>query len=242
MNSMKLVILLDFISWKKTPNDAVTPQCQSQFTPTMKANAVPRLLSSLVWIDQYNECNGMTSFMEFMLNDIDRTEKGSYLSCVSLLNAEAVSWSSNVRGSALQPNQHCCWASPVNRQRENGLFVLNNHSCKCLVPCQSNPKTFEATNLEVPFHVAPTCCYCRHFDFVIPERSKQHLWRALCILGNDCASIAWLHSPKTGVNGNQWQFRFCVFLFCDMDEFVASTGNHTQELGQRVDYSLIHSP
>ena len=33
---------------KKTPNYAVTPQCQSQFTPKMKANAVPRLLSSLV--------------------------------------------------------------------------------------------------------------------------------------------------------------------------------------------------
>ena len=33
------------------------PQDQSQFTPKMKANAVPRLLSSLVWIDQYNECN-----------------------------------------------------------------------------------------------------------------------------------------------------------------------------------------
>ena len=40
---------------------------QSQFTPKMKANAVPRLLSSLVWIDQYNECDGMTTFMEFML-------------------------------------------------------------------------------------------------------------------------------------------------------------------------------
>ena len=52
---------------KKTPNDAVTPQCQSQFTPKMKANAVPRLLSSLVWIDHYNECNGMTGFMEFMI-------------------------------------------------------------------------------------------------------------------------------------------------------------------------------
>ena len=67
MNSMKLVLLLHFISWKKTPNDAVTPQRQSQFTPKMKENAVPRLLSSLVWIDHYNECNGMTSFMEFML-------------------------------------------------------------------------------------------------------------------------------------------------------------------------------
>ena len=66
MNSMKLVILLHFISWKKTPNDAVTPQRQSQFTPKMTANAVPRLLSSLVWIDQYNQCNGITSFMKFM--------------------------------------------------------------------------------------------------------------------------------------------------------------------------------
>ena len=51
---------------KKTANDAVTPQRQSQFTPKMKANAIPRLLSSLVWIDQYSECNGMTSFMNFM--------------------------------------------------------------------------------------------------------------------------------------------------------------------------------
>ena len=39
----------------------------SQFTPKMKANAVPCLLSSLVWIDQYNQCNGMKSFMEFLL-------------------------------------------------------------------------------------------------------------------------------------------------------------------------------
>ena len=48
MNSMKLVNPLHFILWKKTSNDAVTPQRQSQFTPKMKANAVPRLLSSLV--------------------------------------------------------------------------------------------------------------------------------------------------------------------------------------------------
>ena len=67
MNSMKLVIPFHFISWKKTPNDAVTPQRQSQFTPKMKANAVPRWLSSLVWTDQDNECNGITSFMEFMI-------------------------------------------------------------------------------------------------------------------------------------------------------------------------------
>ena len=40
--------------------------CTGQFTPKMKANAEPRLLSSLVWIDQYNECTRMTSFMEFM--------------------------------------------------------------------------------------------------------------------------------------------------------------------------------
>ena len=66
MNSIKLVIPLHFILCKKTPNDALTPQRQSQFTPKMKANAVPHLLSPLVRIDQYNECNGMTSFMEFM--------------------------------------------------------------------------------------------------------------------------------------------------------------------------------
>ena len=75
MNSMKLVIPLHFISWKKTPNDAVTPQRQSQFTPKIKANAIPRLLSSLVWIDQYNECNGMTSFVEFMLYLAEWNEK-----------------------------------------------------------------------------------------------------------------------------------------------------------------------
>ena len=48
MKSMKLVIPSHFISRKKTLFDAVTPQRQSQFTPKMKANAVPRLLSSLV--------------------------------------------------------------------------------------------------------------------------------------------------------------------------------------------------
>ena len=63
---MKLVIPLHFISWKKITNNAVTPKRQSQFTPKMKANAVPHLLSSLVWIDQYNECNIMTNFKEFM--------------------------------------------------------------------------------------------------------------------------------------------------------------------------------
>ena len=31
MKSMKLVIPLHFISWKKTPNDVVTPQRQNQF-------------------------------------------------------------------------------------------------------------------------------------------------------------------------------------------------------------------
>ena len=41
---------VNFISCKKTPNDAATPQCQSQFTPKMKANVKWRLLSSLVWI------------------------------------------------------------------------------------------------------------------------------------------------------------------------------------------------
>ena len=34
--------------------------------PRWKQTRFRRLLSSLVWIDQYNEWNGMTSFMEFM--------------------------------------------------------------------------------------------------------------------------------------------------------------------------------
>ena len=33
---------------QRRPDEAVTPQRQSQFTPKMKANAEPRLLSSLV--------------------------------------------------------------------------------------------------------------------------------------------------------------------------------------------------
>ena len=66
---MKLVIPLHLISWKKTPNDAERPQRQSQFTPKMIANTVPRLLSSLLWIDQYNECKGMTRFIEFMISE-----------------------------------------------------------------------------------------------------------------------------------------------------------------------------
>ena len=49
MNSMKIIIPLHFISQKKNaPNDAVTLLYHSQFTPKMKANAVSRLLSSLV--------------------------------------------------------------------------------------------------------------------------------------------------------------------------------------------------
>ena len=37
-----------FMKKKKTKNDALTSPRQSQFSPKMKANAVPRLLSSLV--------------------------------------------------------------------------------------------------------------------------------------------------------------------------------------------------
>ena len=49
---------------EKTPNDAVTPQRMSQFTPKMKANAEPRLLSSLVWIDSWR-CGVTASFGVF---------------------------------------------------------------------------------------------------------------------------------------------------------------------------------
>ena len=52
---------------------SVTSHCTGQFTPKMKANAVLLLLSSLVRIDQYNECNGMTSFMEFMIKSTFHT-------------------------------------------------------------------------------------------------------------------------------------------------------------------------
>ena len=56
--------------------------CTGQLTPKMKANAEPRLLSSLVWIDsgvvvsqhRLESCNGMTSFMEFM--NCGHLEKG----------------------------------------------------------------------------------------------------------------------------------------------------------------------
>ena len=36
------------VNRQKTPNNGVTPHSHSQFTPKMKANAVSRLLSSLV--------------------------------------------------------------------------------------------------------------------------------------------------------------------------------------------------
>ena len=65
MNSRNLSFRYISFQETKTLSGAVTPQRQSQFTPKMKANAEPRLLSSLVWIDQYNECEGLTSFMEF---------------------------------------------------------------------------------------------------------------------------------------------------------------------------------
>ena len=55
MNSMKLVLGLRFVKWKNTSNDAVTLQRQSQFTPKMKANTVPHLLSFLLWIDYQSQ-------------------------------------------------------------------------------------------------------------------------------------------------------------------------------------------
>ena len=55
---------------KKTPNDAVTLLCQSQFTPKMKANAVSRLLLSLVWIDHYDQCIRLTALIIFGQNTL----------------------------------------------------------------------------------------------------------------------------------------------------------------------------
>ena len=60
----KLVIPSRFISWKTHflilsgsvfCQKMIRAVNQNQFTPKMKANAVSHLLSSLVWIDQYNE-------------------------------------------------------------------------------------------------------------------------------------------------------------------------------------------
>ena len=60
MNSMKLVIPLHFYLIKKDSKwccDTTTPE-----SIHTKDESKP----SLVWIDNYNECSGMTSFMEFM--------------------------------------------------------------------------------------------------------------------------------------------------------------------------------
>ena len=67
------------------------------------------------------------------------------------------------RNDALQCTSDCCWACPVNRQPENGLFVSNNHSSKCWVMVLTNSEMFEVTNAEVPSQVAPTCCLQQPF-------------------------------------------------------------------------------
>ena len=80
MNSMKVIILLHFISLKKTLIDVVTSHWQSQFTPKM---------TPLMWIEHHNECNGMTSFMGFILGSFyytqHRTMSTTYVS-ISLLH------------------------------------------------------------------------------------------------------------------------------------------------------------
>ena len=65
MNSMQTCNSVTFYFMKNSFSDVsrkrILPNMiravnQSQFTPKMKANAVSRLLSSLVWIDQYYKC------------------------------------------------------------------------------------------------------------------------------------------------------------------------------------------
>ena len=46
------IIIIPWITWNLSFRYI---HYTGQFTPKMKANAVPRLLTSLVWIDQYNE-------------------------------------------------------------------------------------------------------------------------------------------------------------------------------------------
>ena len=123
MNSMKFIIRYIIIHEKKTPNDAVTPQRQSRFTPKMKANAVPRLLSSLVWIDQYNECNGMTSFIESMLRAIRRmqtTEVDSAAQSLLLKSNSYLQWNVICSTYAITKcHWHNCLCSVAVTQRIN---------------------------------------------------------------------------------------------------------------------------
>ena len=78
MNSMKLVILSHFIWWNKDSKRF----CD---TTTLESIAELRLLSSLVWIDQYNDCNGMTSFMEFITGLAHRYERSIVSPCTVLV-------------------------------------------------------------------------------------------------------------------------------------------------------------
>ena len=73
----QIIVIYSWIPWNLSFRYI---HCTGQFTPKMKANAEPHLLSSLVWIDSgvvvwqhrlesfFHEmiCNGMTSFMEFI--------------------------------------------------------------------------------------------------------------------------------------------------------------------------------
>ena len=73
MNSMKLVIPLHLISWKKTPIDAVTPQCLSQFTPKIKAKRfcicfhlwceLTSTTNVTEWQVSWNSCQQLSAFI-----------------------------------------------------------------------------------------------------------------------------------------------------------------------------------
>ena len=79
-NKQQICIFWRWWSWIPWNLSLRYIHCTGQFTPKMKANAEPRLLSSLVWIDsgvvvsQHRlesffhdfKCNGMMNFMEFM--------------------------------------------------------------------------------------------------------------------------------------------------------------------------------
>ena len=80
----------------------------------IKANAVSRLLSSLVWIDLYNECNGMTSFMEFMwiVNDSG---------CSTCWNL----WSLHNLKCLFTSLMKISW-NRINRNGKVGLFVIRS--------------------------------------------------------------------------------------------------------------------
>ena len=142
----------------------------------MKANAIPRLLSSLVWIDQYNECNGKTSFVEFMQ------------SC----NGNILSYAKFTR-SQFHPCWLCLWPSVAKNKT-----VFPDTNWDAVVPvCFLSLIILHSLNLD-------SLALIEAVPGRQQERS-EHKKEYLCVLlqakDHGCgwhlvAGILWLHSKK----------------------------------------------